>query len=98
MITSVPARAVSWHAAFPAPKAPTQFITRGDVLDLFTGKIAGKDFILIDVRRTDFEGGTIKNSINLPAHSMYITRQAVYDLMKAAGIQTAVFYCGMHSI
>jgi len=43
-----------WHAAFPKPTSPA-FISREDTLALFSTKTPGKDFILIDVRRTDFE-------------------------------------------
>ncbi|KAH6609172.1 arsenate reductase arc2 [Trichoderma cornu-damae] len=52
------------------------------------------DFLLVDVRRTDWEGGTIATSINLPAQSFYQTRQGVYQLCKQAGIKKVVFYCG----
>ena len=83
-----------WHAAFPAPTSMAQFISREETLSLFSKQIPGKDFILVDVRRTDFEGGTIKNSVNFPAHSFYQTREAVYSLLKAAGVKQAIFYCG----
>ncbi|KAI5785143.1 Rhodanese-like domain-containing protein [Pyronema domesticum] len=83
-----------WHAAFPKPKAQAEFISREDTLALFSSAKPGKDFILVDVRRTDFEGGTIKNSVNFPAHSFYHIREAVYDLVKAAGVKTVISYCG----
>ncbi|KAF8246208.1 hypothetical protein K440DRAFT_651180 [Wilcoxina mikolae CBS 423.85] len=83
-----------WHAAFPKPMSPPAFISREDTLTLFSTKTPGKDFILVDVRRTDFEGGTIKHSINLPAHSLYPTREAVYDLIHAAGVEMVISYCG----
>lgn len=44
-----------WHAAFPKPKAQAEFISREDTLALFSSAKPGKDFILVDVRRTDFE-------------------------------------------
>lgn len=40
------------------------------------------------------QGGTIENSVNLPAQSFYTVREAVYDLMHAAGIKTVISYCG----
>lgn len=53
-----------------------------------------RDFLLVDVRRTDYEGGTVKTSINLPAHSLYQTRPVIYQLCKQAGIRYIIFYCG----
>lgn len=44
-----------WHAAFPAPVSKATFVTREETRKLFEAKTAGKDFILVDVRRTDFE-------------------------------------------
>lgn len=54
-----------------------------------------KDFLLVDVRRNDWEGGTIATSVNLPAQSFYHTRSGVYQLCKQAGIKKVIFYCGM---
>lgn len=45
-----------WHAAYPAPKATPSALPRQELLQWFReGKQAGKDFVLVDVRRTDFE-------------------------------------------
>ena len=45
-----------WHAAYPAPKSKAASLSRQELLQWFRdGKQAGKDFILIDVRRTDYE-------------------------------------------
>lgn len=53
-----------------------------------------RDFMLVDARRTDCTGGTIRGSMNLPAHSFYSTRKTLYDLCKQAGIRKIIFYCG----
>ncbi|KAL7943056.1 Rhodanese-like domain-containing protein [Trichoderma barbatum] len=58
------------------------------------GDHAQKDFLLVDVRRNDWEGGTIATSLNLPAQSLYHTRSGVYQLCKQAGIKKVIFYCG----
>ncbi|UKZ75587.1 hypothetical protein TrVFT333_003275 [Trichoderma virens FT-333] len=58
------------------------------------GDHAQKDFLLVDVRRNDWEGGTIATSVNLPAQSFYHTRSGVYQLCKQAGIKKVIFYCG----
>ncbi|GJD03293.1 arsenate reductase [Colletotrichum higginsianum] len=55
---------------------------------------ARRDFLLVDVRRNDFEGGTIATSINLPAQSLYQTRPIIHQLCKQAGIKRVIFYCG----
>ncbi|GAP90864.1 putative arsenate reductase [Rosellinia necatrix] len=84
-----------WHAAFPAPRTtqPEAF-TREEVLDkLRTGGV-GRDFVLVDVRRNDYEGGTILGAINLPAQSLYPTIPALYQLFKRAGIRHVIWYCG----
>ncbi|QKX55850.1 uncharacterized protein TRUGW13939_02949 [Talaromyces rugulosus] len=85
-----------WHAAFPAPKITAASISRDDILQWLQGQehVAGRDFVLVDVRRTDFEGGTIKGSLNFPAHSFYLTVPTVYAVLSAAGIKDVVFYCG----
>lgn len=46
-----------WYAAYPPPRHSTYpSISRVEVLQLFRdGKAAGRDFILIDLRRTDHE-------------------------------------------
>lgn len=43
-----------WHAAYPPPKTTAPVITRRSLLSwMLKGKIAGRDFVLIDLRRTD---------------------------------------------
>ena len=45
-----------WHAAFPAPKAEPDAITKEQMLTwLQEGKVPGKDFVLVDLRRNDYE-------------------------------------------
>ena len=79
-----------WHAAFPAPRTTAHVIMREEVLK----DLSSNDLLLVDVRRTDFEGGTIKGSLNLPAHSFYMNRAVFFDLCKRAGVKRVAFYCG----
>jgi arsenical-resistance protein 2 len=46
-----------WYAAYPAARNQSPpSISRTELLQLFKdGKEAGKDFALVDLRRTDFE-------------------------------------------
>lgn len=83
-----------WHAAFPAPRTTAPVITREEVLTDLTSD----GLLLVDVRRTDFEGGTIKGSLNLPAHSFYMNRAVLFDLCKRAGVKRVAFYCGEYSL
>lgn len=102
MSTSAPAQDTStppWWAAFPEPKAPVHALEPEDVAQLLESHSAAgpnsvKSFLLVDVRRTDWEGGTVTSSINLPAHTLYQTRPVIYQLCKQAGVKTIIFYCG----
>lgn len=45
-----------WHAAYPAPRNTADSLPRHELLQWFRdGKQPGKDFVLVDLRRTDFE-------------------------------------------
>ncbi|KAK4186198.1 Rhodanese-like domain-containing protein [Podospora australis] len=95
MATTETPAAAPWHAAYPAPKAEAVFIPRGEVLAMLKSSPLGKrDFVLVDLRRNDFEGGTIRGSLNLPAQSLYPTLPTIYATFKAAGVKKAIFYCG----
>ncbi|KAH6714563.1 Rhodanese-like domain-containing protein [Leptodontidium sp. MPI-SDFR-AT-0119] len=92
---SEPVAEKPWHAAYPAPKTTAAVITRESLLSwMLGGKVAGKDFVLVDLRRTDFEGGTIRGSINLPAQSLYSTIPSLYALLSTAAIRNVIWYCG----
>ncbi|KAK5992620.1 hypothetical protein PT974_06034 [Cladobotryum mycophilum] len=83
----------------PQPQAACSFIEASEVMQLLedvsaTARHKTRDFLLVDVRRTDWEGGTITTSINFPAQSFYQTRSTVYQLCKQAGIKRVIFYCG----
>ncbi|KAH7399587.1 Rhodanese-like domain-containing protein [Pyrenochaeta sp. MPI-SDFR-AT-0127] len=79
----------SWTDAFPAPRTTAPIISREETLSY----LSSPDLLIVDVRRTDYEGGTIKGSINLPAHSFYMNRGVLYDLCKRAGVKKVAFYC-----
>lgn len=88
-----------WHEAFGEPKAKVSSVPAETVLADLEGQPLGaanahRRFLLVDVRRTDWEGGTIASSINLPAHTLYQTRPMVYQLCKQAGVELIIFYCG----
>ncbi|KAF2243801.1 hypothetical protein BU26DRAFT_569699 [Trematosphaeria pertusa] len=84
-----------WYAVYPAPRNSPATILREEVLDMMKagGVAAGKDYLLVDLRRNDHEGGTIRGSINLPAQSLYPTIPSLYVLIKAAGLRNIIWYC-----
>ncbi|KAK7985856.1 hypothetical protein PG988_003478 [Apiospora saccharicola] len=87
---------VPWHAAYPAPKTTEPGgLTKEDVLRML--QRGEEDFVLIDLRRNDYEGGTIRGSINLPAQSLYLTIPRLYKLFQKAGVKKAIWYCGSSS-
>lgn len=81
---------VSWTDAFPAPRITAPILPREEALS----GLSSPDLLIVDVRRTDYEGGAIKGSINLPAHSFYMNRGVLFDLCKRAGVKKVAFYCG----
>ena len=45
-----------WHRAYPSPKTAASVISCSDLLDwVLGGKEAGKEFVLVDLRRNDHE-------------------------------------------
>lgn len=44
------------------------------------------------------QGGTIRGSINLPAHSLYPTLPVVYALLSSSGVKHVIWYCGKYRI
>ncbi|KAF3038544.1 hypothetical protein E8E12_008786 [Didymella heteroderae] len=84
-----------WHAAYPAPRTTPVTILREDVLNMIkrSASTSSKEYILVDLRRNDHEGGTICGSINLPAQSLYPTIPTLYTLFKSAGLRKIIWYC-----
>ncbi|XP_014561541.1 hypothetical protein COCVIDRAFT_86387 [Bipolaris victoriae FI3] len=84
-----------WHAAYPAPRNTAATIRREVVLDMIkqSAETSSRNYILIDLRRNDHEGGTIRDSINLPAQSLYPAIPTLYKLFKDAGLCKIIWYC-----
>ncbi|BCS05478.1 putative arsenate reductase (Arc2) [Aspergillus luchuensis] len=84
-----------WHAAYPTPRSTAVGIRREELLGWFrSGRQPGRDFLLIDLRRTDFEGGTIRGSINLPAQTLYPAIPTLYSLLSQSQATKVIWYCG----
>lgn len=92
-----------WHAAFPTPSnpnppsitAPTLLTRLQSQQKQTTTTTTPPTFLLVDLRRTDHEGGTIRTSLNLPAQTLYYSLPTLYSLCLNAGIEEVIFYCGM---
>jgi len=50
--------------------------------------------VLVDLRKTDYQRGTIHSSVNLPAQSLYHTIPSLYGIFKAARVGSVIWYCG----
>ncbi|KAK3671257.1 hypothetical protein LTR78_008892 [Recurvomyces mirabilis] len=50
--------------------------------------------LIVDVRRTDYEGGAIRGSLNIPAQGFWWNRGMLYELCYKADIEWVVFTCG----
>jgi arsenical-resistance protein 2 len=90
-----------WWASLPAVRSTPPIITADEVMKLFDDMDitpTPRTFLLVDVRRTDWEGGTIKTSLNLPAQSFYQTRKTLFDLLERGGFKMVIFYCGESSL
>lgn len=56
LIGKPPSGNLPWHAATPAPKTVVASLPRQELLKWFRGgKQAGKGFLLVGLRRADFE-------------------------------------------
>ncbi|KAL1981883.1 hypothetical protein VTN96DRAFT_2070 [Rasamsonia emersonii] len=87
---------VPWYAAYPPPRNVAPSLSREELLQWFQDerKRVGKDFVLVDLRRSDFEGGTIHGSLNLPAQSLYLAIPTLYSILSQTQVRDVVWYCG----
>ncbi|KAK4187913.1 hypothetical protein QBC35DRAFT_497635 [Podospora australis] len=88
-----------WFSDFPEPVSSPKKTSPETVATLIRQRDGPDqekphDFLLIDNRRTDCIGGTIVGSLNLPAHSFYLSRKILYDLCRQASVKRIIFYCG----
>jgi len=80
-----------WHSKYPTPSFEHRRIGPKDLADMIREKKAGIDFIVVDVRRTDFEKSFIKHALNLPAHSFFPTVSSIVTILSP--IPIVVFHC-----
>ncbi|KAL5533944.1 hypothetical protein ACEPAG_404 [Sanghuangporus baumii] len=90
---ATPSVTPSWAAGLPEPLSAPESITVEALVELIktSSKTPGKDYIVVDVRRTDFENYAIPGAINFPAHSFYPTRAGVISVL--SDIPLVIFHC-----
>jgi arsenical-resistance protein 2 len=90
---------VPWHAGLPPPTRTAPLYKKEQLLSQFNilGDLLNAGTLFIDVRRTDYEGGTIRGSLNMPAQSFRSNMRTLYRLCKGDGVSVisrVMFYCG----
>ncbi|KAK5070238.1 hypothetical protein LTS08_007912 [Lithohypha guttulata] len=85
-----------WHEAYPQPRpSPPDSINAEDLLALMhNGKKPGVDYLVVDLRRNDHEGGSVRGSLNLPAQSLFSSLPTVLNICQGAKIPLVIWYCG----
>ncbi|OTA19335.1 hypothetical protein BTJ68_15243 [Hortaea werneckii EXF-2000] len=84
-----------WYKAFPEPTLQADIMPRQRAFMILSMKIAS--MLIIDVRRTDYEGGSIRGSLNIPAQGFWWNRGVLYELAYKSDIEWVVFTCGSSS-
>jgi len=87
-----------WHASLPAPRSTPPVIKPDVLLRIltFAGDFHNGGPLIVDVRRTDYEGGAIAGSINMPAQSFWINRAVLYKICRGMELDRIIFYCGKY--
>ncbi|KAJ3267887.1 hypothetical protein HDU76_011572, partial [Blyttiomyces sp. JEL0837] len=83
----------NWWDDFPKTISKPEGWTREQVSALVKDptKIPGKDYLVVDVRRADYVGGSVKGSINVHAQTFYPTLEEFVN--KHKHIPMVFFYC-----
>jgi len=70
-----------WHAAFPEPKLTAEIMPKARVATMLALRGVGS-VLIIDVRKNDYEGGSIRDSLNIPAQGFWWNRGMLYVLFE----------------
>lgn len=80
-----------WAQSLPLPKSNPAYIEPAELAELIRTKTAGVDFLVVDLRRTDWDTAYIKTAVNLPAQSIYQSLPALLPLLSK--VPLVVFHC-----
>ena len=60
-----------WHAAYPAPTTTQPgAVSREEMLELLGTGVVGKDYVLVDLRRNDYEVRPTAEATHLSRHAL----------------------------
>ncbi|KAF9136716.1 hypothetical protein BGX30_010930 [Mortierella sp. GBA39] len=59
-------------------------------------KVPGKDYLIIDVRDSDYIGGHIRGSVNIPAHDIRENLPTLIEEYKA--VPQLIFHCALSQV
>ncbi|KAJ9619885.1 hypothetical protein H2203_008159 [Taxawa tesnikishii (nom. ined.)] len=77
----------------PRPSSTAPLMPRNRAMQILSLTGVGS-LLIIDVRRTDYEGGAIRGSLNIPAQGFWWNRGILYELAYKADVEWVVFTCG----
>ncbi|KAJ7066440.1 Rhodanese-like domain-containing protein [Mycena amicta] len=82
-----------WHAIFPTPSSAPEWISSAELASIMmdSQKEVFRDYVVVDVRRTDFEDFAVVGCLNLPAHSFYQTLPTIIKIL--GGVPLVIFHC-----
>jgi arsenical-resistance protein 2 len=82
----------SWTDAFPAPRSSPGGISNEELAQIVKTKQAGKDYLVVDVRRTDFEvrHGQIYLLINVQVQAHILTCPTFCNTLQHYAIPSAI--------
>ncbi|KAJ3557089.1 hypothetical protein NM688_g1658 [Phlebia brevispora] len=89
-------KAPDWAAPLPLPRSNPPELPASEVAELIRTKRAGVDFLVVDVRRMDWENAYIRTSINLPAQSFHQSLPALVPILKK--VPLVIFTCNSCTI
>ncbi|KAJ3414046.1 hypothetical protein HDV05_007171 [Chytridiales sp. JEL 0842] len=82
----------NWWDSLPAVISKPEGWSRDQVAELVkSGAVPGKDYLVVDVRRTDYGGGHVIGHVNAPAQSFH---QGLPEFVeKYKNVPKVFFYC-----
>jgi len=89
-------RTPEWALSLPYPKSSPQYIEPPALATLIRNKKPGIDFVVVDLRKQDWETQFVRSAINLPAQSFHQTLPTLLPLLK--NVPLVIFYCQACSI
>jgi hypothetical protein len=93
---AAPSNEPAWHASLPQPVSRPKNITAEELKALITkeGAVSGRDYIVVDVRRTDFEVRCSLYPLNGPnLWKIECLYQRSFELASSIILSNLAYYC-----